>query len=205
MIPMVVVFGLGFVIVMLAWVGLAVCTQRPASEPSEPDPAARPDPNWLRAAYSAVTSLYIEVDREIWQVSTIFTAASLLILGWVITSFNALKLPVIVLGGCGSILLVTVATLFKHRLRNMNLLHIQHLRSLERAGAAPGDPEYWGVHHRRRSLRAHGITWLTSIHGVMDLYLLAFAALWVALWLYRVYAGDAGGTPPPVPPTGGPG
>lgn len=188
MIPVVVVVGLGFVILMLAWVGLAVYTQRPAGEQQEPDAAARPDPDWLQATYSATTSLYTEVDREIWQVSTIFTSASLIILGWVITSFNVLTLPLIVLAGCGSILLVTVATLFKHRLRNLNLIHIQHLRALEKAGAFPGDPDYWGVHHRRRSLRAQGLMWLTSIHGVMDLYLFAFAALWIALWLYRVQA-----------------
>jgi hypothetical protein len=188
MIPLEIALGLGFVATMFAWVGLAMCKQRPPADPADPNPATAPDPKWIRAAYSAGTSLNIEIDREIWQVSTIFTAASLVILGWVVTSLSQLQLLVIVLAGCASILLVTVATLFKHRLRNMNLVHIQHLRSLERAGAVPGDPEYWGVYHRRRALRARGpLLWLTSIHGVMDLYVFAFAGLWVALWFYRAW------------------
>lgn len=188
MVPLEIVLGIAFVVLMLGWVGLAVCTQRPPTETVEPDPPTRPDPDWVRAAYGAVTSLFIEVDREIWQVSTIFSSASLLILGWVVTSLDKLPLAVTVMAGCASLLLVTVATLFKHRLRNFNLLHIQNLRSLETAGVAPADPGYWGVQHRRRSLKAGGLAWLTSIHGVMDLYLLAFAALWVVLWFYRARA-----------------
>ena len=186
MIPLEIILGLGFVTAMFAWVGIAICKQRPPAEPEDPNPTTAPAPEWIRAAYSAVTSLYIEVDREIWQVSTIFTAASLLILGWVVTSLSTLPLPVIVLAGCASILLVTVATLFKHRLRNMNLVHIQQLRSLEGAGTVPGDPEYWGVHRRRRALRARGLfLWVTSIHGVIDVYVFVFAGLWIALWFYQ--------------------
>ena len=185
MMPTAIVLGLGFVVLMLAWIVLAVCTQRPPAEPLEPKNTAVPSPEWLRGAYGTVTSLYIEVDREIWQVSTIFTSASLLILGWVVTTSSPLRLPIIVLAGCASLLLVTIATVFKHRLRNFNLVHIQHLRLLEKAGVDPGDPGHWGLHHRRRFLKAGGLGWLTSIHGVMDLYALAFASLWVLLWLYR--------------------
>ena len=189
MIPLEIVLGLAFVVAMFAWVGIAMCKQHPPREPKNPTPAAPPTLEWIQTAYSAVTSLYIEVDREIWEISTIFTAASLGILGWVVTNVSTMELPVIVLVGCASIMLVTVATLFKHRLRNMNLVHIQYMRSLEGAGSDPGDPEYWGVHHRRKALRARGpFLWITSIHGVMDVYVFVFAGLWIALWFYKARA-----------------
>jgi len=186
MIPIEIAAGVAFALLMLVWIGLAVCLEQPPHEPNAP--TGSPTDDWCRNMYQASTSLYIEIDREIWQVSTIFTSASLLILGWVVTSLAQLSLPMVVFAGSASILLVTVATLFKHRLRNFNLVHIQHLRCLEKAAAGGGPAaEYWGVHHRRKILAAKGVRWLTSIHGVMDLYAIAFLTLWIVLWLYLAY------------------
>lgn len=158
----------------------------------------RPSDEWIRSAYTATTSLYIEVDREIWQIGTIFMASSALLMGWVVTNFNELKPEMVLLIGCASIMLVGMATLFKHRLRRFNLVHIESLRRLERA-AVNGNrdaADYWGVHHMRSSLRTDKagpattsvrrlMRRATSIHGLIDIYLVLFTVMWLLLWLIK--------------------
>lgn len=182
--------GLVFVVIMFVWINLAMNQKCPPIDIVNPNPTHAPDMTWIQTTYSATTSIYIEFDREIWQVSTIFNTASLVILGWVVTSLDKLKLPMIILVGCASILLVTVATVFKHRLRNFNLVHIGYLCSLESTGASPYKAEYWGVHHRRKDLEVKekfSKPWFTTIHGAMDLYAFVFAGLWIVLWFYNAY------------------
>lgn len=151
-------------------------------EPKEPVPSD----DWLKTAYQTVNSLYIEVDREIWQISTIFTSASLLLMGWVVINFTGMMLELIFLIGSASILLVGIATLFKHRLREFNLFHISFSRRIERAISKTEEGTYfWGLHHLRRScLNSKGkfIRSITSIHGVMDIYYGLFVILWAAIF-----------------------
>jgi hypothetical protein len=145
-----------------------------------------PSAEWLKTAYDATTSLYIEVDREIWQISTIFLSASLIIMGWVMTSLDKIDTRAVVIAGAASILMVGVATLFKHRLRIFNLVHIEYLRRLEEGFIGQKEAaEYWGVHHVRSKLKAgnNPARWITSIHGVMDVYFILFIAIWLALFM----------------------
>ena len=146
----------------------------------------KPSDEWLRMAYQAANSLYIEVDREIWQISTIFIAASLLLMGWVVTSFDNIDFYLSVVLGCASIILVGLATLFKHRLRAFNLFHISYMRRLEQAGAGTEEgAQIWGLHYLRKRMKTKGdiLKTATSIHGVMDIYFFLFIILWVAIWL----------------------
>ncbi len=158
----------------------------PQVDESDP-PGSLPSDEWIRTQYQSTTSLYIEVDREIWQISTIFVSASLLLMGWVVTNFDKLDSTLVLVLGCASITLVGTATLFKHRLREFNIVHLGFLRRLERAMATSQvDAEFWGLHYvRRQKMKSKGnfSKIIRSVHGVMDIYLFLFIALWLAIWL----------------------
>jgi uncharacterized membrane protein (DUF485 family) len=168
--------------------GVAVTRQPPKFEATAQN-LPRPSDDWIRAAYAATVSLYIEVDREIWQISTIFMASSTLVMGWVVTNFEKLSAQMVLVIGCASIMLVGMATLLKHRLRLFNLVHIESLKRLEQAavGGNLDAANYWGVYHIRNCLRAgsHPVRWATSIHGLIDIYLVLFTLIWIALWLIK--------------------
>jgi hypothetical protein len=165
------------VVAVFVLVFVAVTRQPPKLDLPAPN-LPRPSEEWIRSAYAATISLYIEVDREIWQISTIFMASSTLVMGWVVTNFDKLSADMVLVIGCASIMLVGMATLLKHRLRMFNLVHIES--NLEAAN-------YWGVCHIRNCLRAgsHPVRWATSIHGLIDIYLLLFTLIWLALWLIK--------------------
>lgn len=181
------------VLIVIILVLVALISKRPelsgpATNP--PPPPLKPPPpilEWLITAYKTATSLYIEVDREIWQIATIFLSASLLIMGWVVTKSDKLDLRMVIIMGCASIMLVGIATLFKLRLRNFNLIHIEYMRRLEEAAVGQQNAaEYWGLHHARKVLKAgklwkHPLQWSTSIHGIMVIYFVLFIVIWVAL------------------------
>jgi hypothetical protein len=176
------------VVAVFVLVFVAVTRQPPKLDLPAPN-LPRPSEEWIRSAYAATISLYIEVDREIWQISTIFMASSTLVMGWVVTNFDKLSADMVLVIGCASIMLVGMATLLKHRLRMFNLVHIESLKRLELA-AVGGNLEaanYWGVCHIRNCLRAgsHPVRWATSIHGLIDIYLLLFTLIWLALWLIK--------------------
>lgn len=175
-------FGALVIIVLVVVAFFQEVRQVEDAVPLHPVPSA----DWLSMSYQTTTNLYIEVDREIWQVATIFTPASLLILGWVATNFDKLTLSLNIVLGCASIILVGLATLFKHRLRAFNLVHLSYLRRLERtvAGSEEG-ANFWGLHYLRRGSMISTRKFLgtmTSIHGVMDIYFFLFIILWLAIW-----------------------
>jgi len=176
------------VVAVFVLVGVAVTRQPPKLEATAQN-LPRPSDDWIRAAYTATVSLYIEVDREIWQISTIFMASSTLVMGWVVTNFDKLSAQMVLVIGCASIMLVGMATLLKRRLRMFNLVHIESLKRLEQAavGGNLDAANYWGVHHLRSSLRAGSdpARWVTSIHGLIDIYLVLFTLVWLALWFIK--------------------
>jgi hypothetical protein len=186
-------FIIGFLVVatvvILIWVA---ANQKPPFPPPPPPPLPPPPPppnlppntnDWIRTAYTATTSLYIEVDREIWQVSTIFMTASILLMGWVVTNLYKLNMGMTMVIGCASIILVGMATLFKFRLRRFNLVHIENLKRIEQAALGIDAANYFGVHHMRFSLKPE--KWwqeLISIHGLMLIYFVLFTLIWLAIW-----------------------
>lgn len=190
--------AIGFAIV-IALIALIVVTllvliaaKREPPEIEEIITLPNPSDEWLKTSYNATTSLFIETDREIWQIATIFLSASLLIMGWVVTNLDKLDISVVIVAGCASVLLVGIATLFKHRLRLFNLVHSAYLRRLENAIMKTQDmAEYWGPHHLRNnvlSTKDKGLCpWLLSIHGIMDIYFVLFTAIWVALWIIKCF------------------
>lgn len=183
-----VAIGIGFVAfaVVVLWVLMGATRRPPQLDEIGSGLPPNPSDEWLKTAYNATTSLFVETDREIWQIATIFTSASLLIMGWVATNLEKLDIRLVVVAGYASILLVGVATLFKHRLRIFNLVHAAYLRRLEQ-GFVRGQEaaEYWGLHHIRMKVKAgrNLFAWATSIHGIMDIYFFLFTAIWVALWV----------------------
>ena len=74
----------------------------------------RPIVDLMKTLYSATTSLYVEVDRKIWQIATIFLAASLGVIGWVVVNLKDLSPTVVAIVGYASITLVGIATVLKH-------------------------------------------------------------------------------------------
>jgi hypothetical protein len=177
------------VVVAVILLVVVAVTRQPPKFDAPPPNLPRPSDEWIRSAYTATNSLYIEVDREIWQISTIFMASSTLVMGWVVTNFDKLSSRMVLVIGCASIMLVGMATLLKHRLRMFNLVHIESLKRLEQAavGGNHDAANYWGVYHIRNCLRAGSrpTRWATSIHGLIDIYLVLFSLIWLALWLIK--------------------
>src|SRR5438132_1643794 len=93
-------------------------------EPSEQNEVAQAgvDPNNLRAFYAAGNQRHIENDRATWQVASIFFPTSALIGAWVTSQFPKTELQFIqvVTAAATGIGLVSLATLFKRRLRGYN-------------------------------------------------------------------------------------
>jgi hypothetical protein len=183
--------GLSFFVVLIILILVFLAIRQDVKQVEDAEPLKPiPSEEWVRTAYETTTSLYVEVDREIWQISTIFLSASLLLMGWVVTRFGDINLCLTLIVGCASIVLVGVATLFKHRLRAFNLVHVSYLRRLERAIADSEESvSFWGLHYlRRRSMMSKGNfrRKVTSIHGVMDIYFVLFLLLWVGIWLVKL-------------------
>ena len=183
--------GLSFLVLLIILILIVVAFRQDVKQAEDVEPLEPvPSEEWIRTAYQTTTSLYVEVDREIWQISTIFLSASLLLMGWVVTRFSDVNLCLTLIIGCASIVLVGVATLFKLRLRAFNLVHLSYLRRLERTIAgSEANASFWGLHYlRRSSMMSKNIfsRTVTSIHGVMYIYFFLFLILWFAIWLVKI-------------------
>jgi len=146
----------------------------------------RPPIDVLQAAYTAATQLHIETDRAMWQIVAIYVPVSVLIMGWVVSSMNVIKETSVIIAASSAIVLVGIATLFKHRLRSYNKVREAYLRRLENVlmGSEPAGNQ-WGLHHvmlkNFNSSACHKS--LLSIHCVVDLYFFLHILIWIALWI----------------------
>lgn len=139
---------------------------------------------WPETVYPVAVTLFQDTDRAMWQIMSIFLPASLILMGLVVSNLEKLDLSAVAVAGSASVSLVAIATVFKLRLREFNLLHADYIVWIERAWLGQNDiVEKQGLFRLRKDkLRAKGVrNFLTSIHGIIDIYLFVFIGLWVAL------------------------
>ena len=182
--PIIMISSIAILIIFAFLILYSATRKAPILEEPEKAPTS-PSVDWLKTAYDSTIDHWIETDREIWQIATIFLSASLLILGWVVVNFGTVELEVLTIAGTASVALVGVSTLDKHRMGRFNLLHARYLRRLERAFMQDDTAAaYWGLHHVRLRLktRRNILSWATSLHGLSDIYFFLFAFLWIGLW-----------------------
>lgn len=174
------------------WTTLLVIAAMFASEPKATDldkhlppaPAvANPATSWpqepWKTFYDKATQMHIDTDKGMYQLITVFTGASLLVLSWVVGSSRVQSVTVDEIAVIGSlaVTLVGIATILKHRLRHYNKLREAYLRRLETLSGSTGP------HTFIDAVSTRGLS--LSFHEAIDSYYFIYAFLWVLLYCWK--------------------